>query len=90
MRQHGPGNPCQVGGLLPSNGYQKLFLELKFQLFNHLGQSLPRERIGGFQGEPAGLLQLPFQRLTFHSRHAIYPALDDGFVLDEGQPATRE
>jgi hypothetical protein len=43
------------------SGDLSVALELNFQLFNHLGQSLSRERIGGLQREPTGLLQFPLQ-----------------------------
>jgi hypothetical protein len=64
--------------------------ELKFQLFDHLGQPLSREGIGGFQSKPAGLLQLPFQCLTVHPRHLIAPANWVSVWGSSGTSPTRE
>src|ERR1700731_2881633 len=59
--------------------------ELKFQLFNHLGQPLPREGIGGFQSEPAGLLQLLLKYSKVRPRHLIAP---DNWVAVWGSSGT--
>src|SRR5260370_31481107 len=56
------------------SGDLPLVLELKFQFFDELGQSLSRKRIGGLQGQPIGLLQLPFQFLMLRPGHFSAPA----------------
>jgi hypothetical protein len=61
------------------SGDLSLVSKLKFQLFDHLGQPLSREWISGFQGEPAGLLQFPFQCSTVHPRHLKAPAIGRRF-----------
>jgi hypothetical protein len=49
-------------------------VELKFELFDHLGQPLVCKGISGFQSELPGLLQLPLQRSTVYPCHLITPA----------------
>jgi hypothetical protein len=56
------------------SGDLPLVLELKFQFFNELGQSFSRKRIGGLQGQPMSLLQLPLQFLTLRPGHFSAPA----------------
>src|SRR5258706_13428895 len=48
--------------------------KLKFQLFNELGEPLPRQRIGRLHGQPPGLLQLPLQFSTVRACHSGAPA----------------
>ena len=48
--------------------------KLKFQLFNKLGEPLPRQRIGRLHSQPPGLLQLPLQFSTVRARHLSAPA----------------
>jgi hypothetical protein len=53
-------------------------LELKLQLFNQLSQSLYRERVGGLQGEPMRLRQLPLEFCPVSAVHFSAPANLDG------------
>ena len=59
-------------------GNLPLVVQLKFQLFNELGQPLPGERIGRLHSQPPGLLQLPLQFSMVRARHLSAPAKLDG------------
>jgi hypothetical protein len=51
-----------------------LVVKVKFQLFDELGEPLPREGIGRLHSQPTGLLQPPLQFSTVRARHLSAPA----------------
>jgi hypothetical protein len=59
-------------------GDLSLVPELKFQLFDQLGQTLSREGIRGLHGEPAGLLQFRLQSRALKACHIRAPLRPNG------------